>query len=448
MRISHLFDETIKGVLKGTLLVGIVQAIGIVVSFLSQIILARTVGPEIFGMYSFVWSLAIVLGTVLGVGLPTLGTRLISQGFETGEVPIVRGVSIFGVLFPLGISSIITLLFFLILPFFGEDVILKLDLLSKALILLPSLCVILLLTNYLKAWGLPAFSHVTTGTFIPLLLLGYSFYFHTESDSIDDLIIFLFFGLALLLIIELIVAWHGVLKKEGVNLLVGNKVFKQKQWLNLAFPLLILALARVAQTQADILILGFYADPIDLGSFSASKRVSMIVGAILMASNSIVVPKIARLYKAGKIKELQTLLTKITSITWIFSAILGLFLALFSTHLLSLFDPSFASQSNILTILILGQIVNVGFGPTAFLLSMTGNEKILAKTMVISMFITTIAMFFLVSEFGILGAAYGSALCITLWNFMLWVVGVKVLNIDPSVIRTVTLLFRRGARYE
>lgn len=85
----------------------------------------------------------------------------------------------------------------------------------------------------------------------------------------------------------------------------------------------------------------------------------------------------------------------------------------------------------------------MAFGPTAFLLSMTGNEKVLAKAMLISMVITTTLTFLLISNFGMLGAAYGSVLCALIWNFIVWSIGIRAVGIDPSIMGLIKLTFTR-----
>jgi O-antigen/teichoic acid export membrane protein len=439
----NLFDQSVREVARGTVYVGAVQAVGIILGFWSQVILARTVGPEIFGSYSYIWSLAMIFGTLFGFGLPVLGTRLISEGLEGKNHSLVRGVSIFGVTFPLVMSSLVTLVFFLAMPLLGVEETVRFDTISQALLLVPALCAILLLTNFFKAWGLPVFSHVPIGLFIPVLLIIYSSGYEGSTPNLAGLIRFLAFGMIVVLAVALFVAWKGVIKTENVDLLRGEKIFSGKKWLILAFPLLTVALARVLQAHSDLLILGLYIVPGDLGAFSASKRIAFFVGAILVASNAIIVPKIARLHSSGKTLELQSLLTKITTITTFLAIIVALFIALFSEFLLALFDPSFSEKSAILTILVIGQVLNVAFGPTAFLLSMTGNEKVLAKAMLISMVITTTLTFLLISNFGMLGAAYGSVLCALIWNFIVWSIGIRAVGIDPSIMGLIKLTFTR-----
>jgi hypothetical protein len=69
----------------------IIRVAGAAVAFLSQIILARWMGRYEFGVYVYVWTWLLLIGSLVPLGLCTAAQRFIPEYTTQGDAPRLRG---------------------------------------------------------------------------------------------------------------------------------------------------------------------------------------------------------------------------------------------------------------------------------------------------------------------------------------------------------------------
>ncbi|MBA7669784.1 hypothetical protein ES703_77918 [subsurface metagenome] len=84
------------------------------------------------------------------------------------------------------------------------------------------------------------------------------------------------------------------------------------------------------------------------------------------------------------------------------------------------FGPEFTQSHTPLAILAVGQLVNAGMGSVGFLLNMTGHERDVARTLLITAGLNILLNLALIPPFGMAGAASATAVSLALWNFILY----------------------------
>ena len=90
--------------------------------YLSQVALARWMGAYDYGIYVFVWTWVLMLGSLSNLGLSTAVLRLIPQHRERNELAALRGLLLGGRLLVLVVASSIALLGLILLWGLGEHV--------------------------------------------------------------------------------------------------------------------------------------------------------------------------------------------------------------------------------------------------------------------------------------------------------------------------------------
>jgi O-antigen/teichoic acid export membrane protein len=107
-----------------------------------------------------------------------------------------------------------------------------------------------------------------------------------------------------------------------------------------------------------------------------------------------------------------------------------LFYIFFPDFLLGIFGGDFKKGGIILSILAVGQFVNVITGSVGYLLIMCGQEKTLRNIIIFSALVTITFQLILVSEYSIMGIAIGTAIGLSLQNILATIFVKKKLNID------------------
>lgn len=180
----------------------------------------------------------------------------------------------------------------------------------------------------------------------------------------------------------------------------------------------VMSLAGFMQQVLAPLIAGLLLSSDELGLFRAAERTAFLITFILVVINAVLPPRFASLYSQNDLQALNALARN--------GALLGLALAapmllvcLIVPHwLLSLFGAEFSQGVNLLRIIAVAQLVNVATGSVGFLLSMTGNEKLMRNIALICNATGLAMIFILTSLLGVLGAALALALVLVMQNLI------------------------------
>jgi len=181
---------------------------------------------------------------------------------------------------------------------------------------------------------------------------------------------------------------------------------------------MITAITSTLMAAVSLFLLEFYVQTRDVGIYSVAFRLSQLISIVLIVVNTIAAPKFAELFWAKKTDELQKVIHQ--SAKMMFWASLGLSIALIvcSKWVLGIFGEEFAEGQIALIVLIGGQLINAITGSVGLFLNMSGNQKILRNTAVISLVIQIIIALVLIPKMDILGAAIAATVGGAVWNLM------------------------------
>ncbi len=208
---------------------------------------------------------------------------------------------------------------------------------------------------------------------------------------------------------------------------------RAKEWLGVALPMLGIALMQVLLRSTDTILIGFFHGTATSGPFSAANRIALLAAFGLMAVNAVLPPLIARHHVRGEHRDLQRLVTLAARVTFAFSVIACGGIVLLREPVLAAFGPEFGAASTALVILCGGQIVNALTGSVGFVLSMTGNHRLVLTTLILTTIGHAVLCLILIPTYGIEGAAWATASAIGVSNIALALRCRFSLAIDPSV---------------
>jgi len=160
----------------------------------------------------------------------------------------------------------------------------------------------------------------------------------------------------------------------------------------------------------SILIMGHFLSATMVGIYATAQRFLPLILIPLGAFNTIFAPIISDLFAREKRKELENQFKIVAK--WVFMTSLPIFtlLIFFSRQILGIFGPSFAPHSHAMIVLCIGQMIMAGTGSTGLMLMMTGRPQINLLNSVLFCLMGTSLNIYMIPRYGIIGAAWVSAL--------------------------------------
>lgn len=428
---SGLFSLLVKGA-SGSFVLNISYT-GL--SLLLNLMLARVLGVDQFGIYAYVMSWIILLGVPVGLGLDQSMIRFIAKYNSERQWGRIKGLMIYSNIAVVLVSLFLIVFVYIFMKFISsyyESNVVYTPLLL-ALALLP-------LKSFLSRQGaaLMGFQHIIPGLLPSQLIrpliyafsIGAAWIFLKSSINVELIICFNIAATIISIIVASYLLWNAI--PSAVK--ESHSVYESSSWIRSAFPLMLMGGMYMINGQADILMLGSMKGTELSGIYQISNRGAALILFVLSAVIASFNPIIAKLYSENDIGKLQRIVTKSSRLTLLLTIPPALLLILFGKFFLSIFGSEFIMGYTALVILSISQLVNVAAGPVQYILVMTGHEKDAALGVGISTGVNIALNATLIPKWGMEGAAVATGISIVIWNLvMIWFIR-KRIDIDPTVI--------------
>ncbi|MBH83359.1 MAG: hypothetical protein CMP70_01625 [Flavobacteriales bacterium] len=203
-----------------------------------------------------------------------------------------------------------------------------------------------------------------------------------------------------------------------------NKEEKQYS-LNLLITNSVLALGR----HGDKIVLVYFLSTFELGIYSVTLTIAAFIPLVLTSVNSIFSPIISQLHSQNKLKDLEHYFQLSGRYIFLLSFPLMVFIFIFSKPIMSLFGNDFMQGSVLLSLIVIGQLINVSMGSVGLMLQMTGLEKPMRDISIVTSLVSFLLYFVLISKWGLSGLGVVYIFNILLQNIACTYVLNKYLNI-------------------
>lgn len=215
----------------------------------------------------------------------------------------------------------------------------------------------------------------------------------------------------------------------------AQPIYRSHYWIISSLPLILTAGALVLTKNVDIIMLGWFVSSEEVGIYRVSVQLAMLAAFGLKAINMVVAPYFARLYRLEDYDRLHRLAVGSARFVFIFSfPVLLIFIWYGESIIVYVFGPQFRDSYTPLVILALAQFINASVGSVGYLLNMTSNEAVVARSMIIALIINIVMNALLIPNYEEIGAAIATGLSLATWNIILWVETRKRLGIDSSIL--------------
>ena len=391
--------------------------------FLVEVILARALKPEGYGIYAYIYALTAMIAIPAQLGLPQLVVRETAKAQANEQWGLMRGLWRWSTISVWVFSAALMLATLSIVWFLGE----RISELERLTLIFGLLLIPLIALGNLRSAALRGLHRVVIGQ-LPeniirpglLILFLLIMSFHSPNQSLDPssamglhaLAAAIAFGVGAWLL------WHS----RPIALSTRpTAIYQAKDWISAALPLALISGLQVINRHIDVLMLGLFRSSEEVGIYKVVANCAFLATFGFLVINSVVAPYFARLYAQGNKKQLQQIVTQSARIIFALAFLAVFMFISFGETILSLiFGTNYATGHNALAILALGQLVNASMGPVSLLLNMTGHERNTMRGIAIASGANIILNLILIPPFGVNGAAAATAITLTIWNVLLW----------------------------
>jgi O-antigen/teichoic acid export membrane protein len=406
----------------------LVRDAGAGLGFGLNVALARVLGPSGLGIYHLSLTFALIASVIGRIGMDAAMLKFAATSHATRNARQLAEVHRLGMgtaLLGCGLIAAST--------FFGAhwlasnvyaDPAIAAPLRLMSLALVP-FSLLNLYGELLKAGQHQLLSSLVQGAALPLISLIQLFLFAERiKDAAAAAVIYLVSNVVLCALSYAL--WRRTPFRE---IEPNGKSIRYRELMGTALPMYGAAVADVVMTFSDVLILGMFVSPTDVGVYTAAARTALLTRFLLLANSAVAAPRFAALHAAKDKEGTARLAVRSTVLTTASSVPLLMIFILFPSQILSVFGPQFEAGAQVLIILTIGQFVNAATGPVGYLLNMSGFHRAEGHIAIAGALITVGLCFALIPHWGIAGAAAANAIATASCNLLRVYVAKKSLGI-------------------
>jgi len=421
----------LSSIARGAGLIVFGTAVGALFRYLFQLVIARFLGPGLFGTFFLGFSVFRIAAMAAECGLPNGLVRYVAlyhadsdqrriKGviFASARIVLVAGLLLSGLL--VGFSGLISLKLF-------HNVGTVNSLVPFALIL-PVAALTSIFTSAAQGFKIMRVKVIVLEIFEPLTRLLLVLGLWMMGLRLGGVMIS--YGAATMA--GALLSWH-LLKRIFPPLTNSSikPVCETSKLLSFSWPLLSLNFFGILLLWTDTLMLGYFRPAEDVGVYSAVQRTVLVGTVIIISFSTIFAPYISQLHSQHAHRLLKNLFQTITK--WILTFSLPIYVAMifFARPVLSLFGPEFGRGALALGILSGGWLVHASTGPLGVMITMTGRPIINFYCAGGMLFVNIALNLFLIPKYGILGAALATTFSVIAGNLINLVVVHRLLHMVP-----------------
>ncbi len=402
---------------------------GLVLQFVGAVVIARVLGAEGYGIYTYAFSVAIVTGAFLGFGFVPLAVRELPRYLSLSEHGMVWGFLVSG-FWLIMLSGAVASVILIILIWYGAVALT----ISWPLVALAAVfqTLVLGLSSTLNGFHRVIQSQVIEtvvrqGAFLlvigGLVLWGYRF----TATSLFSL------QIAMALLVLVLQVWL-VQRAMAVqtNAMLPAAAYDMRRWMMAGLPLMGIAIVTQLQMSLDVLMIGALADSADVGRYRAAARGAEMVVIANGIALQLLEPMLSRANTLGVRRETQRLISHSVMVSVSLSIGLAVPLLLGASYYLHLFGSEFVSGAPVLRILVTGYLLGFLCGPVAVILVTLGRERVVLVVTLCGLAVNLAINYVFIPRYGITAAAVATVVSGVGAKVTLLVVVLRSTPFDPT----------------
>jgi O-antigen/teichoic acid export membrane protein len=400
----------------------IIRVVSAALAYLSQILLARWMGGSDYGIYVYVWTWVLLLGSMMDFGISASAQKIIPEYRTRGEHALLRGFLSGSRWMTFGASSVVSLL-----------------LAGVVKLMSPWIDGSAVVPLYIGCITLPAFVVANTQDGIARshdwMRLGLMPQFVVRQSLIIGLTAGAFvlgfnLGAVAAMLASAAAVWVAMLgqmvvlnRRLGGHIERGPKAYDVRGWLAVSLPILMVEGFYLLLSYTDVLVLQQFRSSQEVGVYFAVVKTLALVSFIHYAMSASTAHRFAEYHALGDKARLSAYVAH--AIKWTFWPSLAATALLLAAGkpLLWLFGPQFVVGYDIMFVAAIGLVVRSAIGPVERLLNMLGHQYICALAYALAFVMNVVLCVALVPRFGGHGAAAATSVSLVFETVLLfWIV--------------------------
>ncbi|OCW58300.1 lipopolysaccharide biosynthesis protein [Hoeflea olei] len=385
-----------------------IRVVSAAIAFVSQILLARLMGEFEYGVFVFVWVIAVILGNLSCLGFHTAVIRFLPQYRNAGADEAIRGLTATARVFALVSATLIAATGIAALSLLGDRIESHyVQPLFIGAFVLPMIALGDVLDGTARANGWTF--HALGPTYIvrPLLILAFvagAIGFGHVADA-NTAIVAALAAAYLTSIVQFLLVTRKLSRRYPAR----RVEIHFRTWLVVAFPIFLIEGFYFMLTNSDVIIVGLYLPPDKVAVYFAAAKTMALVHFVYFAVKAAAAQRFSSLVSGAERSALADFARQ--TVRWTFwpSLLVGGLVILAGPFLLSLFGPAFEAGQMVMVVLFAGILAKAMVGPGEVLLTMAGEHKICAAIYATALAANLALNMILIPLWGLLGAATATA---------------------------------------
>ena len=400
----------------------IIRVLSAALAYLSQILLARWMGGSDYGIYVYVWTWVLLLGSMMDFGISSSAQKIIPEYRTHGDHVRLRGFLSGSRWMTFAVSAALSLLLAglvtLLSPWIEADEIVPLYI---GCLTLPAFVVantqdgIARAHDWMRLGLMPQFIvrqgliiALTAGVFAAGLDLGATAAMAASAGAVW---------------IAMLGQMFVLNRRLGQHIAPGRRAYDFRGWLAVSLPILLVESFYLLLSYTDVLVLQQFRPSEEVGVYFAVVKTLALVSFIHYAMSATTAHRFAEYNALGDKARLSAYVAH--AINWTFWPSLAATIALLALGkpLLWLFGPQFVAGYDIMFVAAIGLVVRSAIGPVERLLNMLGHQHICAAAYAAAFGMNVVLCLLLVPRFGGHGAAAATSISLSFETVLLfWIV--------------------------
>lgn len=397
----------------------IIRVISAGLAYVSQVLLARWMGTSDYGVYVYVWTWVLLLGSMLDFGVAVSAQKIIPEYRADGQLSMLRGFLSGSRWMTLAASTAVALL-----------------LAALVTALSPWIDAHTIMPLYIGCLTLPAFVVANTQDGLARshdwMRLGLMPQFIVRQTLIigfttGAVVLGMNLGATAAMIASAAAVWIAMLGqlivlnrrlRESVD--PGPKTYDFRNWLKVSLPIMMVEGFYLLLSYTDVLVLQQFRSSEEVGVYFAVVKTLALVSFIHYAMSATTAHRFSEYHASGDKERLSAYIAH--AIKWTFwpsVAATAVLLAL-GKPLLWLFGPQFTAGYGIMFVAAIGLIVRSAIGPVERLLNMLGHQNMCALAYALAFLVNLVLCVLLVPRFGGYGAAAATSIALVFETILLF----------------------------